>query len=343
MSKPSSNGKHKIALFISLAISLGIIVYLFSKVEWHEVFAQIKNLNPWFIPVLPLAFLPMIWLRWKLLLPNRDQLSVPRLMDATIIGFFASFVLPLRAGEIIRPWVVTRWQPVKFSTSIASIIIERLFDSICLLALMLTCLSQIPDVPPEIITGAYGLLSLTGILIGVVILSYLLPGKVEAVFHKLTNSIIGRFSEGAAVKINGMVVEYFAGLRIISTFRQLAMVLFLSFVMWLSVAAWYQGLLWAFGEFPSFWVGMVVNVGIALAIALPSAPGFIGVFQAGCIFPLSYVYGYSEEFAMAYSIIGHLMQMVFTITAGLIVLHLRGLRFNQLKPTGDKEVETSAA
>lgn len=339
MSKPSSKGKHKIALFISLAVSLGIIVFLFAKVDWHEVFAQIKNLNPWFIPILPLAFLPMIWLRalrWKLLLPNRDQLSVSRLMDATIIGFFASFVLPLRAGEIIRPWVVTRWQPVKFSTSIASIIIERIFDSICLLTLMLTCLSQIPDVPSEIITGAYGLLTLTGVLVGIVVISYLLPGKVEAVFHKIIDGIVGRFSKDTAAKINGMIVEYFAGLRIISTFRQLAMVLFLSFVMWLSVAVWYQGLLWAFGEFPSFWVGMVVNVGIALAIALPSAPGFIGVFQAGCVFALSYVYGYSEEFAMAYSIIGHLMQMVFTISAGLIVLHLRGLRFSQLKPTGDK-------
>jgi hypothetical protein len=101
--------------------------------------------------------------------------------------------------------------------------------------------------------------------------------------------------------------------------------------MWFLVAFWFQGLLWAFGVYPSLWVGMMLNVMVALAVAAPSAPGFLGTFQVGCILALSTVYGFSKEFAMAYSVIGHLLQMVFNVAAGLFVLHRRGLTFSQLR------------
>jgi len=334
MTDTKSKKGQRIGLIVSLAVSLGIVGYLFAKLDWPEVWNQLKLVNLWYLPLLLGMFIPLIWMRamrWRLLLPNRDQLSLARLFDATIIGFFASFVLPLRAGEIIRPWVLSRWQPVSFSASLASIMIERLADSVCLLTLMLICLTQLAEVPVIIMTGAKALAVLTLILIVIVVMSYLLPGKVEAVFHWFSNRVIGRFAPHLAEKINLMVTEYFAGLRVINSFWQLVCVAGWSFAMWLFMAGWYQGLLWAFGIYPSFWVGMMLNVMIALAVAAPSAPGFIGVFQVGCILALSTVYGFSKEFAVAYSVIGHLLQMAFNIFAGLIVLHLRGLKFSQIR------------
>ena len=53
----------------------------------------------------------------------------------------------------------------------------------------------------------------------------------------------------------------------------------------------YQVALWMFGEFPSFWVGTMINVMLALAVAAPSAPGFIGTYQFGCVVALTYIYG----------------------------------------------------
>jgi uncharacterized protein (TIRG00374 family) len=334
MSTSSSKNRHKAGLILSLAISLGILMFLFAKLDWVEVWVQLRKVNPWAPFLLSIAFFPMIWMRamrWRLLLPQTTRLSTPRLIDATILGFFASTVLPLRAGEIIRPWLLSRWQPVSFSAAFASVLIERLADSVCLLSFLALCLTQWAEVPTLIVAGARALALLTGTLIAIVILSYLLPGKMESFFHACSNRIIGRFAPHVAEKANRMITEYFAGLRVISSFWQLAKVLLWSYAMWLWVAAWYQGLLWAFGEFPSFWVGMMLNVTIALAVAAPSAPGFIGTFQLGCLIALSTVYGYSKEFAMAYSVVGHLLQTVFTVAAGLLVLHLRGLKFRQLR------------
>jgi uncharacterized protein (TIRG00374 family) len=334
MTDPTPARRPPWAMLISLAVSLGIVVYLLAKLDWPMVWTYLQQVKVWTLPLLIAALFPMIWMRamrWRLILPNPEALSIPRLMDATIIGFFASFVLPLRAGEIIRPWVVSRWQPIKFTSALASIMIERLADSVCLLTLMLITLSRIPEVPPVILTGAQALASLTGVLILMVILCYLLPGRMERLFHWFCSGIIGRFAPHAAERINAMINDYFAGLRVIAGFGQLLNVLAWSAAMWLLLAVWYWALVWAFGIEASLWVGMMLNVMIALAVAAPSAPGFIGTFQIGCILALSTVYGYSKEFAMAYSVIGHLLQTLFNITAGLLVLNARGMKFHQLR------------
>lgn len=330
----STHRGRAVGLVLSLAISGAILAYLFAQLDWPQVWLHLRQANPWYILLLLATFPPMIWIRamrWRLLLPNRDQLSVPRLVDATILGFFASFVLPLRAGEIIRPWLLSRWQPVPFTSALASVLIERLSDSACLLALMVLCLGHIEHVPPELLIGGRILGVLTLGLIAVVLVSYLLPRQTEALFHALCRATLGRFSPHAAERANRMITDYFTGLRVIASFGQLVKVMLWSVAAWLLVALWYQILLWAFGEFPSFWVGMVLNVMIALAVAAPSAPGFLGTFQIGCILALSSVFGYPKEFAMAYSVIGHLLQLAFNVGAGLVVLHLRGLTLAQLR------------
>ncbi len=325
-------------MVISLLVSLAIVVYLFAKLDWGEVWTQLQAVNPWFLAVLPLGFFVMFYLRalrWRLILPNREQLSMRALFDATILGFFASTVLPLRAGEIIRPWLLSRWQPVSFSASLASILIERLSDAVCMLGLLMLCLTQMNEVPQLVLVAAQALGGLTGILIIVVLISYILPAKTERFFHTCCNLTLGRFSPAGSSKINEMITEYFIGVRVISTPGQLFMVMFYSLLMWLVVALWYQVLLWGFGIYPSWWVGMMLNVMIALAVAAPSAPGFVGTFQVGCIVALSTIYGYSKEFAMAYSMIAHVFQMALIVVAGIVVLQLRGMKFSQLRKTGD--------
>ncbi len=325
-------------MVISLLVSLAIVVYLFAKLDWGEVWTQLQAVNPWFLAVLPLGFFVMFYLRalrWRLILPNREQLSMRALFDVTILGFFASTVLPLRAGEIIRPWLLSRWQPVSFSASLASILIERLSDAVCMLGLLMLCLTQMNEVPQLVLVAANALGGLTGILIIVVLISYILPAKTERFFHTCCNLTLGRFSPAGSSKINEMITEYFIGVRVISTPGQLFMVMFYSLLMWLVVALWYQVLLWGFGIYPSWWVGMMLNVMIALAVAAPSAPGFVGTFQVGCIVALSTIYGYSKEFAMAYSMIAHVFQMALIVVAGIVVLQLRGMKFSQLRKTGD--------
>ncbi len=334
MGRLAPEHRQRLAVGISLAVSIGILVYLFAKLDWAEVGRQMNQVNLWYLPLLFIGFVLMLVmraLRWRLLLPRGRQLAFRDLLDATIIGFFASTVLPLRAGEIIRPWILSRWQPVSFSASLASILIERLCDATCLLGLMMLCLNQMEEVPALVLMAGQALGFLTGVLIVIVILSYILPAHMERLFHGLCQRTVGLVAPRAADKANVMITEYFIGVRVIASAGQLLQVAGWSIAMWLLIAVWYQMLLWAFGMFPSFWVGMMLNVIISLAVAAPSAPGFVGTFQAGCIIALSTIYGYSKEFAMAYSVIAHVLQMVLIVAAGLLVLNRRGLSIRQMR------------
>lgn len=334
MSSSTPSWRHRAALFVSIAVSLLIVGYLFAKMDWAEVWARLKLINLWYLIPLTGGFFLMLYmraLRWRLLLPNGKNLHTGRLFDATVLGFFASTVLPLRAGEIIRPWILSRWQPVSFTASLASILIERLADAVCLLTLLLACLTQYSDMPAIVLAGAKALAILCGGLVGVVLLSYVIPEKLERFFHGVSRAIAGRIAPGLAGKLDGMISEYFIGVRVISSWWQLTQVLLWSYAMWITIGIWYQVLLWSFGEFPSLWVGMMLNVVISLAVAAPSAPGFVGTFQLGCIIALSTMSGFSKEFAMAYSVVAHVAQIVLIVGTGLVILHLRGLKMRQLR------------
>jgi uncharacterized membrane protein YbhN (UPF0104 family) len=78
-------------------------------------------------------------------------------------------------------------------------------------------------------------------------------------------------------------------------------------------------------------VSVVVSCLVAIAVAAPSAPGFIGVFQLGCVVALSYVYQYTSEFSLAYSLIVHLVQYVAIILLGFFCLSRAGLHLSKLK------------
>ena len=331
----STRGPGKLAgLLISIGVSGLIIGYLIVKLDWAQVGGHLQKVHLGYMPVIVVLLFAMIgvrWLRWKYLHPKGKPLSFLRLFEATAIGYFASFVLPLRAGEIIRPWALSRLQPVPFPSALASIFTERVADALCLLSLFLLCLLQIDSMPPVIITGARILALLTLLLAGFIALSYMYPGKFEGMLHLMINAATSSRRPALAKRLNLVVTEYFMGLRSIRSVGDLFFVILWSYGLWCIVAFLYYIILLAFGEKPDLWAGMILNVFIALAVAAPSAPGFIGTFQAGCIIALSTIYDYSTEFAMAYSVVAHTIQFVFIIALGLTILHVRGLKLSNLK------------
>ena len=322
-----------LSILISLGVSLGILVYLAFAINWRGFLSEMNRVS-WVscLPLVPIL-LASFWIRairWRYLLPENPTIPTATLYHATCLGFMGTCILPLRAGEFIRPLVLSRWQGVSFSTAFASIVSERVFDVLTLLAFFALCLGQIGNAPKELIFVARSLGVLALGILTLIILSYFRAKDMLTISRKLLEATIGRGSPHLVERLLKLLEEFIAGLRAISGVRQLAGALFYSVALWLLLALFYQVAMWSFGESPSFWVGITLNVMIALAVAAPSAPSFIGVFQGGCILALSVAYGYSEEFAVAYSVIAHGVQVVITILAGLISLNSLGFSFKEL-------------
>ncbi len=333
----ASTGK-KVGAFVSVALSLAILIYLGLTLDWKSFSEQLSRLRWEYLPHVVIFFsLPFYVraLRWRHLLPSSSAVTTRGLFDATLVGTLATCILPLRAGEFVRPWVLSRWENVKFSTGFASVVTERVFDIFALLVLLLASLPQIPNLPDEVALGLKSLFFLASLIALVMLWAYLHSQSLIRLGQLVSTKVLDRISHGLSVKAIRLLEEFVEGLRGIASIKELFYVVIYSMIIWMMYSLGYQAALWAFGEFPSLWVGVIVNVMIAIAIAAPSAPGFVGTYQLGCILALSVIFGHSKEFAVAYSLVGQTLSLGAVFVGGFIVLSLRGLALGDL--TGAKE------
>ncbi len=332
MNAAKNHPNKTLALLVSLGISAGLIGFLITQLDWAAFRVELHRVNIAYLPALVLLFFALMLvraLRWRELIPSTHPRPVRDLLEATLLGFLASFVLPLRAGEVVRPWALSRWQAIPLPTTLASIVTERLWDALTLLALLGFTLLRMNQVPELVVVGARTLGAICVVLLVIMTVCYVAPTALPRTLNTWLHRWFPRRPERTD-RITQIATSFVQGLRVVSGPLHLLRVAALSLLIWLMMALWYQLALWAFGEHPSWLVGMLLNLMIALAVAAPSAPGFIGTFQAGCLVALTVISGYSREFAMAYSVVTHVLQMTLVLGAGFVVLHLRGLRLAQL-------------
>lgn len=333
-------------LILSLGISAAILVYLGMSLDWPAVAGELHRVRAIYLLFLVIMLLMLVGIRacrWRLLLPGGRRLAMRALFDSIVVGFMASFILPLRAGEVIRPWALSRWQPISFPSALASIVTERLFDAMTLVVMLGVCLLRFDNAPPVVVAGTRILGATFVVLMLGLLLCYIRPGIIRSLAERIGAFLLSGRAAPLRPRMMHLLDEILAGLRAVGSFRDLALVVFWSVALWGGMALWYQVALWMFGEHPTLWTGFLINVMVAVAVAAPSAPGFIGTFQAGCLLALATMSGYSKEFAGAYSIIVHALQIVLVIGAGVAVLALRGLSWRQLwasraKAAGDAKV-----
>jgi uncharacterized protein (TIRG00374 family) len=333
----SSGGNAKLIVGgLGIALSVGLLWYILRNLDWGLFLEEIKKADPKHLVLLFFVFYLTFFLRayrWKFLLPSDKEYSIRKLFDATMVGFFASIVLPLRAGEIVRPWALNRWQGVPGLTAFASIVVERVFDVLALMIILGLCMSSIPANQDLqlVILGAKAL-SVIALVIGMVMtVAYLRPTLILSVLEFILAKTLRLKWPELCDKIVLITDDFIKGFRSISSFKELGLVIFWSGLLWVAVAFFYQVGLWVIGESPEMLVGFTVSAFIALAVAAPSAPGFVGTFQYGCVFALHNVFGYTTEKALAFSIIVHCFQMALIIIHGLYILNREGLKLSELR------------
>lgn len=328
-----SQGRRRFALIASALLSLLILVTLALRLDWSMLGTEFQKVHWSCFPLLVLLTLATFWvraLRWRHLLPDGATVSRSSLFEATLVGFTANFVLPLRVGEVIRPWFLSRLEPVKFSVGLASIITERALDILSLMAMLGLTFAEMELLPPLLLVGARIMTILAFVILALLVTAYLGSVWIIRFGESLVLFILGKRAPILAEHLISLMEDFFSGLRGISSFKDLIWSVIWSIVLWILLALLYQIGLWGFGVDASALVGGTVCVMVALAVAAPGAPGFIGTFQLGCVLGLT-LFGFSEEFSVAYSIVLHALQAFTVVAAGFIVLHRRGIHLIDIR------------
>ncbi len=134
---PESRLRSRVFAIITILVSLACLGWALHGVSWTELGEEIRELDWRWVAVGAIAdilvYVVQGW-RWSLLLQPVTALASPwSSVRAIYVGLFANEVLPLRAGEVIRCFLQARWSEIPISVTLASALIERIFDGILLI------------------------------------------------------------------------------------------------------------------------------------------------------------------------------------------------------------------
>ena len=314
---------------------LGLFLY---NTDFRDIGNSFKNANY----LLALASLPVyfvgIWvrtLRWQYLLRPVKKLSVWRLYPVVIIGLMANNVIPARAGELVRAFVLGERENVSKASSLGTIAVDRLFDGLTLVPLMLIIIpiaGNTEKFPLPVVDFTINLAQLAfimAVLFGAalaVLFVLAFSGRsrdwVDAMILRLTPA---RFHDS----IEGLAQSFFVGLNALRNPVDLTLAWLMSTVSWLIEGTMYYIVARAFGVDVGFEYILLITAAANLAISVLASQGGIGPFELVAKQTLIAA-SVAQASAEAYAIALHALVLLPVTAIGLYLMGTMGLSLGEM-------------
>lgn len=318
-----------IQIVVSLLITVAALWYSLHGVEFGEFLHDLSDARLiWVIPLAATAA-ASLWLRarrWRILLETLGPLGETPVFDATNIGFMGNMVLPLRAGEAIKPIVVARAGYVSIPAALATVALERLCDLIMLGLIGLATLFLVPQA--DFLQGKTSmvLIAVVVALVGVVVVIRLAPwlerqlDVIAGWLPAFLGKILKEAGRGFLHSLSGL-----------ADMRVLVPVFVYSALIWAVAAAGFMAVALALEiDAPLIALGFATTVIVALAVSVPSAPGFIGVFWAGSELALG-LFGVDKSMGFTFGFLSWIVQLIVIVGMGMWSMSRLKLSFGDVR------------
>jgi hypothetical protein len=262
------------------------------------------------------------------------------LWRAVAIGFMVTNVVPARAGELARAFVLTQETSrpragvsrVPFAAALASLVVDRLFDAFVVIALALLAIfspsfpgnTRIGGMPATrwASLGILGMLALAAVVYAIVFFPTWLITAYEAISRRVAPALEARGRE---------VLQHFAtGLSVLRNPARFTTILLWATALWCTNALAFWVAFQAVGIQVPWPAALFLQGLIALGVAVPSAPGFFGVFEVCATIGLS-IYGIPRELAVAWAIGFHVLSFIPITVIGAWYFARMGLHLSQVQ------------
>ena len=325
--------KRRLQLVAGLVISAVAVWFSMRDVDPAAVWHALRHANYLGFVAAVATTLVGFWLRalrWRSLIAAPKRLDLDSLFSATMIGFMANNVLPLRLGEFVRPWALARRVGLSKSTLFATVVVERAVDMITLLAilgiaLLVHPISEATEAGRMVRAGA-------GVLVATCLVLTLFVVALERQ-PRFAHAAIGRLSaplpEWARARVAGMLAHFVEGLGLFRDLRRLSWVFLLSFLMFGVVVVGLQASMWALAIDLPWYAGLIMLVITAIGIMVPAAPGYIGTMNVACIAGLALL-RVGKDYAVPFSWFYWASQWAPVTLVGLFYLQREGLSLRSL-------------
>ncbi len=321
---------------VVVGLAVGLLFLFLRNADLDKVMTSVKAARVDYL-LLSLALTCVTFLiraeRWQYLLAPLGPTRFMMVLRTTVIGFAASAVLPARAGEVIRPFLLARREGLSATATFATIIVERILDLVAVLLLLAAFLLWFDPGVEARDSGLfsairYGALLMTPVAIGTLAVMFFMAGHPERLHAWILKAERVLPSRVAAMiaKLAQTFAEGFAVVR--SPLRVLA-ALGWSLVLWFSIAAGIWGVAVGFGINMPFTGGLLMLAPLVVGVAVPT-PGGVGGFHEAFRLGATSFFGADNDTAVGAAIVLHAISVVPVVIVGLIFIIQDGLKLGGL-------------
>jgi uncharacterized protein (TIRG00374 family) len=317
---------------VVIGLAVGLLAVFLRNADLGNVWASVTTARQDFL-LLALALTCGSFIvraeRWQYLLGPLGPTRFSTVFRTTVIGFAASAVLPARAGEVIRPYLLARREGLSATAAFATIVVERILDLVAVLLLMAAFLVWF-DPGLESRDSAvfqairFGGLVMAPVAVGALAVMFFMAGhperlhawvlKAEAILPARIASAIARFARTFA--------EGFAVVR--SPARLVAAIAW-SIVLWIAIASGIWAVSVAFGIAMPFTGAWLMLAPLVVGVAVPT-PGAVGGFHEAYRIGATGFFGADNDIAVGAAIVLHAISVAPVIIVGLLFIVQDGLK-----------------
>ncbi|MFI5395087.1 MAG: lysylphosphatidylglycerol synthase transmembrane domain-containing protein [Candidatus Binatia bacterium] len=320
----------KVAL--STVIATVFLYLAFRNVPLADLGTALGHFDPrWLIPAFAISFTLQIfraW-RWQLELRPLQRIALGRLWVVTSVAYMAINLLPVRLGEFVRPWLLSRRSRVTFSNVVGNLVVEKTMDSVVIVFYILVGLLTTANLPSWVRRGAAFPAVGAAVIVTFVVLLW---WKGEPFVDRWIAGVLPQRPAAGFKRVTRALLD---GMRILPNGRLLAAVFLVSLALWFLPILSSYVIIRAFGFAVPFSAALIVFIFIGFGTALPNAPGMIGTFQWACVLALD-LFGVSKADALAYGLVLNAIQLVSLVAQGVVALPLAGVGIADMRRAGSE-------
>ena len=312
-------------LIIGLVITAGALYYTLRNVSMKDLAASFKTVD--YVYIVPAVFIILLSyffraLRWRILISPMKQVEARDLFSPLMVGYMAN-ILPARAGELIRAYLLGRKHGIPFSGAFASIIVERLFDIVAILLLfagvfmfnaeVLGSDAMISGISLKTLATRFGEMSaiLVAALIGFLYMMVAHKKKLMTIIRRVIRPLPQKWHD----KVEYLVEEFSLGCRITKDIPALLKITVYTVLVWSAIVVSYLPFYFAYDlDNKSLESLIILTVLVSILIVLLPTPAFLGSFNAAILIGLHDIMKVPELTAVSFGMV------VWAVNFGVILI-----------------------
>jgi len=308
----ASRQRSRWVVLVGIVLAATLLYSALRGVNWRGLWIIIARAKPGYLALgatTTMGALLVRAFRWRALLSNRASVPLFKVFQANSIGYLGNYFLPMRMGELIRSALLGRHQGLDTSFVLATALSERLLDAVTLVLVGAVAVSSVHGLPPEI----RGALRFMGLAAAVGLVGLVAAPRMETwICRCLAKAPV---SAGVASRLQTVVRRFLLGMRAGQRPQTAIRFALLTAFVWLAEAFALTLIGNSLGLPLTMVEALTLIAALGLASAVPSTPGYIGVYQfvSVCVLPL---FGYSREQALACILVSQAVAYAVVTVAG---------------------------